>query len=251
MVRQAVDKMADKLFKQFSRDAALTPDLPVPGRATLRALALVELVRLGTGGIAASYNPAQPDPEPDPDEPPAPGPAPASGPAGRSRGHVEITLVVPAGDPTTAHTSGGIRLADGTIRTLMCDAVLYPIVIDGLGVPIDMGREFRLATPSQRKMIALRDGGCVFPGCDANADRCDCHHLHEWDDGGPTDLCNLCNLCRRHHGITHRNDWEMTIDPTRGAPAGGGPPADVWFIWRTPSGQTLHSQRHGMAHRAN
>jgi hypothetical protein len=34
----------------------------------------------------------------------------------------------------------------------------------------------------------VRDGGCVFPGCDRPLAWCDAHHLWHWVDGGPTDL---------------------------------------------------------------
>ena len=46
-----------------------------------------------------------------------------------------------------------------------------------------------------------RDGGCVFPGC--NARRCDAHHVVHWMDGGLTSLHNLVLLCRRHHTWVH------------------------------------------------
>ncbi len=32
---------------------------------------------------------------------------------------------------------------------------------------------------------------------------CDAHHLTARDDGGPTELNNLCLLCRRHHVLWH------------------------------------------------
>ena len=79
----------------------------------------------------------------------------------------------------------------------------------------------------------VRDGGCVFPGCDAPPSWVDLHHVIHWGDDGLTVLENLASLCRHHHGVTHRKGWSMTAT------------ADEWFIWTTPGGRTLHSQRHG------
>lgn len=104
-------------------------------------------------------------------------------------------------------------------------------------VPLNLGRSQRLASPQQRAVLAVRDGGCTFPGCDAPTSWCDVHHVIEWDDHGLTDLDNLALLCRHHHGVTHRNGWTMT--------AAG----DRTFTWTTPSGHTLHSQQHGRQHR--
>ena len=61
---------------------------------------------------------------------------------------------------------------------------------------------------------------------------CDAHHVMGWEHGGPTDLDNLALLCRRHHGITHRRGWTMTALTNQ------------TFTWMTPTGRTLHSQRH-------
>jgi len=109
---------------------------------------------------------------------------------------------------------------------------IHALVVDTLGVPLDLGREQRYANRAQRRALARRDGGCVFPGCDAPVGWCDAHHIVDWDDGGPTDLPNLAYLCRYHHGITHRQGWTMVATD------------DQRFTWTTPSGRTLHSQRH-------
>jgi hypothetical protein len=95
-----------------------------------------------------------------------------------------------------------------------------------------MGRKVRHATAAQRKALAQRDGGCVFPGCDAPAAWTDDHHVEHFGHGGPTDLDNLAGLCRYHHGITHRRGWEMQATD------------DGWYWWRSPTGRTFWSQRH-------
>ena len=54
-------------------------------------------------------------------------------------------------------------------------------------------------TPAQ----AIRDGGCIFPGCTRPLAWCEAHHLWHWLAGGPTDLANLALVCRTHHRAVH------------------------------------------------
>jgi hypothetical protein len=86
--------------------------------------------------------------------------------------------------------------------------------MDGPSVVLDMGRRTRLATPSQRRALAVRDRHCVFAGCDRAPDWCDIHHLVSWLEGlGLTDLANLVLLCRRHHIMVHEAGWKLTLQP--------------------------------------
>ena len=140
--------------------------------------------------------------------------------------------MVRAEDPDGSVDSCGVPLADGSTRTLRCDPELYAVVVDSLGVPLDLGRHARLAGTAQRRAIAARDGGCAFPGCDAPIAWADMHHIEPFEHGGATDLRNLVALCRRHHGVTHRKGWCMHATD------------DGWFYWITPSGQRFWSQRH-------
>ena len=96
-----------------------------------------------------------------------------------------------------------------------------------------MGRLIRFASDAQRRAMRLRDGGCVFPGCDQPDDHCEAHHLDHWRFGGRTDLAKLAPQCRHHHGVTHRDGWQMFASD------------DGWFWWQTPAGLTFWSQRHG------
>ena len=100
------------------------------------------------------------------------------------------------------------------IARLGCDGSFSRIVMDGPSVVLDMGRRSRLATPSQRRAIAIRDRHCVFQGCDRQPDWCDIHHLVSWLEGlGLTDLANLVLLCRRHHILIHETRWTLTLQP--------------------------------------
>jgi hypothetical protein len=204
IARQSVHTVADELFRRFKADHAECPELEIPSRATLMALAFVEICRRANATDLTSTVAPRPD----------------------------VSLVIQADDPTHGRTADGVRLADGTTRVLRCDPEITAIITDRLGVPLDLARKTRWATPAQRRALAVRDGGCCFPGCDIPVGWTDAHHVDHVEHGGPTDLANLALLCRWHHGITHRNGWTMRT---------GG---DGWFQWTTPTGQILHAQRH-------
>jgi hypothetical protein len=131
-----------------------------------------------------------------------------------------------------ATTPDGSPVPPPVAEVLLCDPAIVALIIDTLGVPLDLGRTTRLANRAQRRALAHRDGGCVFPGCDMPVTWCDAHHVTPWQTGGTTDIAHLALLCRYHHGVTHRHGWTMTTHP------------DQTFTWTTPHGHTLHSQRH-------
>jgi hypothetical protein len=79
--------------------------------------------------------------------------------------------------------------------------------------PLEVGRTSRVVTAAQRAALAIRDGGCVFPGCDRPPAWCEAHHLVHWLHGGPTDLANLALLCRAHHRAVHEGGWRLARDP--------------------------------------
>ena len=115
-------------------------------------------------------------------------------------------------------------LSAGQVRHLACTAGLIPAVLDGPSQPLDLGRSERLFTPAQRAALALRDGGCAFPGCDRPPADCEAHHTIPWHAGGPTDLDNGVLLCPHHHRLVEpdprqpdHTHWHITLD-ARGRP---------------------------------
>src|SRR5699024_5546679 len=54
-----------------------------------------------------------------------------------------------------------------------------------------LATERRLATEKQLAILAGRDQGCTFPGCDTPPGWCEAHHIVPWADGGRTDVNNL------------------------------------------------------------
>jgi len=75
-----------------------------------------------------------------------------------------------------------------------------------------VGRTQRLVTPAIRKALTLRDGGCIFPGCNAFDTRCEAHHLTPWWDGGATALHNLVLLCPFHHKLVEPDKYRKPED---------------------------------------
>jgi hypothetical protein len=78
-----------------------------------------------------------------------------------------------------------------------------------------MGRRERFFTAAQKAALAVRDGGCVWPGCNAPPSWTHGHHVTHWADGGETDVENGVLLCAFHHGLLHRGDYEMRMNDGR------------------------------------
>jgi hypothetical protein len=140
--------------------------------------------------------------------------------------------VVRQGDPDAYHPDG-TRAGAREHLTRCCDADIYAVVMNRLGQPVDLSRHARLATPHQRRAIACRDGGCVFPGCGRPVEWLDIHHADWWERGGHTNVDRMCGLCRFHHGVAHRKGWHLDMDD------------EAWAWFQTPSGHCFWGQRHG------
>lgn len=140
-----------------------------------------------------------------------------------SGGGAQLPLPVPAGGAIgTRHT-----LADAAARFLLCHTDLTPVLVTHppgatplaalLGAartePLAVGRAQRLATSAQRKALAVRDKGCVIPGCGADPAHCQPHHTTDWAHGGTTDLDTLALLCWPHHRQVDLHRWRLTRNP--------------------------------------
>jgi len=107
----------------------------------------------------------------------------------------------------------GMPVGRDTLRRIACDTVLSRVVMRGPSVVVDVGRSRRLVTSTQRRLLAIRDGGCVVRGCRRPPLWCDVHHVVSWIDGGATDLDNLVMICRRHHTLLHEGRWRLVRRP--------------------------------------
>jgi hypothetical protein len=104
-----------------------------------------------------------------------------------------------------------------TAQRLACDAKVWRIVMDpGRGLPLDVGRAYRIVPRWMRVALHARDRTCRWPGCDAPAPWCDAHHEIPWSHGGTTALKHLISLCRYHHVLAHEGEWRVTLDHATG-----------------------------------
>ncbi|MCR2825958.1 HNH endonuclease [Microbacterium sp. zg.Y909] len=79
---------------------------------------------------------------------------------------------------------------------------------------------------AQRRHLDARDEHCRFPGCRRPVYYCDHDHTLDHARGGPTALCNLANLCVRHHTLKHAGAWTV-IQKLHGI-----------LEWTSPTGRT-------------
>ncbi|MDA0370717.1 MAG: DUF222 domain-containing protein [Actinomycetota bacterium] len=129
---------------------------------------------------------------------------------------------IEAGVITTQH---GVELPADTVRRLACDGDIIPVVLNGEGVPLDVGRAKRLATVHQRRALGAVHETCAVPECQVKFAHCEPHHIEYWENGGSTDMSNLVPLCSRHHHAAHEGGWKLQLDPsTRQLSIDRGPP---------------------------
>ena len=126
----------------------------------------------------------------------------------------------------TAHLEdGGDAVAGSLLDKALCENGYREVTVDECGNSLDVGREQRLFTQRQKLALAVRDGGCVWPGCRVPASYCEAHHCdHWWEHLGRTDVGRGVLLCRFHHLLLHNNRWRITRD-------GNGP-----FVLHPPEG---------------
>ncbi|HEY9288593.1 MAG TPA: DUF222 domain-containing protein [Candidatus Dormibacteraeota bacterium] len=117
------------------------------------------------------------------------------------------TLAGIKGAPAGELQWGGAIPAE-TVRRLACDSAITRVT--GLGeLEAEITHAARTTPPSTRRALVVRDGHCVFPGCDRPPPWCQSHHLKFWGDGGPTKLDNLGLLCTAHHRKVHEEGWTL------------------------------------------
>ncbi len=88
----------------------------------------------------------------------------------------------------TALLNTGGCLTASEARRLACDAYLIPMVLGSDSMPLDVGRQQRLAIAALREALTPRDRGCAFPSCDRPPRYCHAHHIVPGLDGGETKL---------------------------------------------------------------
>ena len=127
----------------------------------------------------------------------------------------------------------GAALPGGVVETYLCDAGASTLTVDTTGRPLDLGREQRLFSRTQRIAIAIRDGGCMWPSCTAPPSWCEYHHIDHWaEHHGKTNVDDGVPLCRNCHMRLHNQNWRITRtrDPETGA--------DTYWLHAPPGAAT-------------
>ncbi|MGN6274065.1 MAG: DUF222 domain-containing protein [Protaetiibacter sp.] len=96
-----------------------------------------------------------------------------------------------------------------TAERHICSTGAIPILFDDdTGRVLNLGREQRLFTRTQRIALAARDGGCLM--CDRPPSWTEAHHIDHWDEHhGRTDIDDGVLLCRHCHLMVHNRGWRI------------------------------------------
>ncbi|WP_373566593.1 DUF222 domain-containing protein [Brevibacterium sp. 91QC2O2] len=137
--------------------------------------------------------------------------AAGSGPQGAG-----MALVVTAtaeeyaqGKAEVESTAGPIQIKD--LESLSPCALVYFQANQPGAREVTVRSASRFATRRQVELIAARDRGCTFPGCDMPVGWCDAHHMIPWSTGGPTTVANLTLACRFHHTWHDQHGWRAEL----------------------------------------
>jgi hypothetical protein len=116
---------------------------------------------------------------------------------------------------------GPVPLATAT--NAIGDAVLKVIVTDG--VDVKAVANMKRAIPARlRTALIERDEKCVVPGCDVGKGLENDHYQIDFIKDGPTEMWNLCRLCRWHHYLKTHGGYAISGGPGNwewSAPASG------------------------------
>lgn len=109
-------------------------------------------------------------------------------------------------------TTHGHLVSAGYARRMACVANVIPAVLGTESQPLDLGRTQRFFSRAQRRAMALRDRGCINPGCTMAAHRCEANHIQPWYLGGKTDLANSALLCPTCHASFHAGHFKIIVE---------------------------------------
>ncbi|MGX9349469.1 HNH endonuclease signature motif containing protein, partial [Microbacterium sp. KNMS] len=107
-----------------------------------------------------------------------------------------------------AHLDGVDAPVPATVaRRIGCTGDILRALFSPEGRILELRSIQRCFTPTQRKAIVARDGGCIIPGCTIPAAWCEIHHVQDHAQGGPTETDNGVLLCWWHHHHLDTSGW--------------------------------------------
>jgi hypothetical protein len=131
---------------------------------------------------------------------------------------VDATTLVKGEHPHTFVDCGmEIDLPVETVRRMAYSAeVFVPMLSAANGVNLYHGREKRLASAPQRRLLRAMYPTCMMPGCEVPFDRCEVHHLAFYGrDFGLTDIDAQGPLCKADHRKVHEGRVRLALDELR------------------------------------
>ncbi|MEO8529086.1 MAG: DUF222 domain-containing protein, partial [Pseudolysinimonas sp.] len=132
---------------------------------------------------------------------------------------VRIIVSAEALESVTGHgyaEGSGESFSRATIERVACANGTQSVLVDSVGNVLDLGREQRLYSSRQRVAIAVRDGGCIWLGCERPPSWTEAHHIDHWArDHGRTDVARGVLLCRHHHLRLHNEGWRIVLRADR------------------------------------
>ncbi|WP_323987596.1 HNH endonuclease signature motif containing protein [Microbacterium plantarum] len=180
-----------------------------------------------------------------------------NGTLGAIRAHVQVAmsaLTLMGQDDGPADLAGRSPVDATTARELAGNATSWDRLlthpVTGTVLECDSYRP----TAAMVRLLRARDRHCRFPGCRQPAIRCELDHTIAASDGGATHVCNLANLCKRHHDVKHHTRWRVRqlaggrliwTSPTGRVYREDAPPPLVAFtVTEPPGGDGRHSVLH-------
>jgi hypothetical protein len=115
-----------------------------------------------------------------------------------------------SGHPLVGLVDAGEPIPPVAVQRIACDAVVAAVEPDpaaGGAEPRDVA--VRTVTDAQARAMWVRDGGCVFPGCDRPPVACEAHQIPSVPDGSG-DLADLCLVCTAHHRLLHEGGFGVS-----------------------------------------
>jgi hypothetical protein len=105
---------------------------------------------------------------------------------------------------------GPVPLATATHA--LGNALLNIVITDGVDV-LSVTNRKRAIPAAMRTALENRDQSCVVPGCEVTRGLENDHFKIAFMDDGPTELWNLCRLCRWHHYLKTYVGYAITGGP--------------------------------------
>ncbi|MDQ1575613.1 MAG: hypothetical protein QOH55_763 [Microbacteriaceae bacterium] len=125
-------------------------------------------------------------------------------------GHDELPTTL-GHDELPATLDGYGPIDADTARTLAAHAPSFIRLLTHpeTGAVLSVGRDSYRVPQDLKNWLQVRDVTCRFPGCSRHAARCEIDHTRDWANNGQTRHNNLAHLCKSHHILKHKSDWQV------------------------------------------